>query len=44
MLSGVKPAAVSPNASAMEKQPACEAASSSSGLVPLVSPKRVLKP
>src|SRR5215813_2745135 len=44
MLVGVKPAAVSANASAMEKHPACEAASSSSGLVPLVSPKRVLKP
>src|ERR1700687_5046471 len=43
-LVGVKPAAVSANASAIEKQPACAAAISSSGLVPLVSPNRVLKP
>ena len=41
---GVKPALVSAKASAIEKQPACEAARSSSGLVPFTSPKRVLKP
>src|SRR5262245_59817269 len=41
---GVKPALERANASAMVKQPACAAAISSSGLVPLVSPKRVLKP
>ena len=38
----VKPALLSVNDSAIVKQPACAAASSSSGLVPLPSPKRAL--
>src|SRR5579872_6984683 len=41
MLSGVSPAVPSCAESAMEKQPACAAAISSSGLVPGWSPKRV---
>jgi hypothetical protein len=43
MVSGVTPALVITADSAMEKQPECAAASSSSGLVPFSSPKRVLK-
>jgi hypothetical protein len=42
MASAVKPALSSANDSAMVKQPACAAAISSSGLVPLPSPKRAL--
>src|SRR5215217_3312521 len=41
MLSAVRPAWASWAESAIEKQPACAAASSSSGLVPLPSSKRV---
>jgi hypothetical protein len=40
---GVKPAPWSWNASAMVKQPACAAATSSSGFVPFSLSKRVLK-
>ena len=40
----VNPALLSVNDSAIVKQPACAAAMSSSGLVPLASPNRVLNP
>jgi hypothetical protein len=40
---GLRPAFVSPAASAIEKQPACAAPISSSGLVPLPSSKRETK-
>ena len=44
MASAVKPALFSMNESAIVKQPACAAPINSSGLVPLPSPKRALKP
>jgi len=43
MLSGVNPACVNCAERAMEKQPACAAANSSSGLVPCSFSKRVRK-
>ena len=42
MTSAVKPALFKKNETAIVKQPACAAAMSSSGLVPLPSPKRAL--